>query len=282
MTARLAVFGHPVGHSRSPWIHARFGRDAGIELEYSAEDVAPARFDTTIARFFAAGARGANVTVPHKAAAHALADRLDEAAAEAGAVNTFVPTDQGLLGCNTDGSGLLRDLDRLAAPVAGAHVLVLGAGGAVLGVLGPLLRRQPASIRLCNRTRARAEDAVARFAGIAAAQRVELQAATPETSRADRPFALVLNGTSASLEGTLPALAPGHYDDCELAYDLAYGSDVFTSAAVTAGARRAEDGLGMLVEQAADAFLLWFGDRPETRRVLEDLRNEIAVKDART
>ena len=273
MIHRLAVFGHPVAHSLSPRIHAAFGEAAGIDLAYEAIDPTEAAFEARLRSFLADGALGANVTLPFKERAWALVDRREGDAGASGAVNTVHARRGGaVVGHNTDGTGLLRDLARLGLDPAGLDVCVLGAGGAVRGVLPALLAARPRSLILVNRTRRRADEVVAHFRKAASAAGTALAVAAPEEGLARAP-ALVLNGTSASLAGGLPPMPPDLFAAGPLAYDLAYGSDVFTAEALRRGAARASDGLGMLVEQAAAAFEIWFATRPATEPVLAMLRN---------
>jgi shikimate dehydrogenase len=270
--ARLAVFGHPVAHSLSPRIHAAFGEATGHPLTYAAIDAPVDAFEDRLGRFLADGALGANVTLPFKERAWAFVDRRVGDAEASGAVNTVHRDGSGTaIGHNTDGTGLLRDLGRLGTDPAGLDVCILGAGGAVRGILPALLAARPRSVLLLNRTAARARDLVGHFAAAARAAGVELEAADP-AAPTRRPPALVLNGTSASLGGALPPMPPDLFAAGPLAYDLAYGSDVFTAAARARGAERVSDGLGMLVEQAAAAFEIWFGTFPPTDPVLRVLR----------
>ncbi|MCC7462708.1 MAG: shikimate dehydrogenase [Gammaproteobacteria bacterium] len=268
---RYAVIGHPVAHSRSPRIHALFAAQTGQSLVYERIDAPPAAFPAMTRDFFAGGGRGLSVTLPHKEAAVALCARLTPRAARAHALNTLKAEEDGtLLGDNTDGAGLVRDLEsNLGVGLAGRRILLLGAGGAVRGVLAPLLERAPAEIVIANRTAARARQLAAEFAGGVALHGCGL----------DEPrgvFDLVINGTSASLGGELPALQPGCIGAATTCYDLAYGHEdtVFVRWARLHGAARTVMGLGMLVEQAAEAFWLWRGVRPDTAPVLAALLAE--------
>ena len=269
---RYAVMGNPVQHSLSPLIHAWFAEQTHQALVYEAIEVPLDGFPEAVARFQAEGGRGLNVTVPFKEAAWELADERSARAEEAGAVNTLVLRgDGGRYGDNTDGVGLVRDLERLGWPLAGRRLLVLGAGGAVRGVLGPLLATAPGEVVIANRTLARAEGLVARFAGrgaLAARRFEDLDGAA---------FDVVINGTSASLAGELPPL-PEACVHGACVYDMMYGArpPPFLEWAAQAGARHSADGLGMLVEQAAEAFFVWRGVRPQTAQVLLDLRERLA------
>lgn len=264
MTDRYAVFGHPVAHSKSPSIHTAFARQTGEDLSYEAILAPLDGFAEHLAAFVAAGGRGANVTVPFKEAAHALADRLTPRARLAGAVNTLRFDADGILGDNTDGAGLVADLVRnLGRTLAGTRILLLGAGGAARGVVAPLLDRSPAEFVIANRSVDRAQALAERFGrGVRACGYDTL----------DTPFDLVVNATAASLAGELPPLPPRVFAPGALAYDLMYGQETpFMRFARDHGAAAA-DGLGMLVEQAAEAFFVWRGVRPDTAPVIRSLR----------
>lgn len=264
MTDRYAVFGHPIAHSKSPQIHAAFARQTGQDMTYEAILAPKEGFADSVAAFVAAGGRGANVTVPFKEAAFRLAGRLSPRAERAGAVNTLRFDADGILGDNTDGAGLVADLTRnLGCVLAGKRVLLLGAGGAARGVIEPLLGQQPAAVVIANRTVSRAQDLAALFGhGVRASGFDAL----------DTPFDLVVNATAASLAGELPPLSPRVFGAVTLAYDMMYGRDTpFLDFARSHGAATA-DGLGMLVEQAAEAFYLWRDVRPDTAPVIAALR----------
>jgi shikimate dehydrogenase len=264
MTDRYAVFGHPIAHSKSPQIHAAFARQTGQDMRYEAILAPLDGFADSVAAFIASGGRGANVTVPFKEAAFKLADRLSRRAQHAGAVNTLSFDADGILGDNTDGAGLVADLTRnLHCTIAGKRVLLLGAGGAARGVIEPLLDQQPAALVIANRTVGRAQELAELFGrGVTASGFNDL----------NTPFDLVINATAASLAGELPPLSPALFTKDTLAYDMMYGRDTpFLAFARTQGARTA-DGLGMLVEQAAEAFYLWRGTRPDTAPVIAALR----------
>ena len=266
MTDRYAVFGHPIAHSKSPLIHAAFARQTGQDMTYEAILAPTDGFADSVAQFIAAGGRGANVTVPFKEQAFALANRLSPRAEHAGAVNTLAFDADGIFGDNTDGAGLVADLVRnLRCPLAGKRILLVGAGGAARGVIGPLLDQQPATLVIANRTVSRAQELAEQFGhGIRACGFDGL----------DAPFDLVLNATAASLAGELPPLSPRLFTADTLAYDMMYGRDTpFLAFARTHGAATA-DGLGMLVEQAAEAFYLWRGVRPDTAPVIASLRQD--------
>ena len=261
------VIGNPIGHSKSPEIHARFARQTGQTLTYERLLAPLDDFAGSLRAFLAGGGRGANVTVPFKLQAHALADQLTERARLAGAVNTLKFENGSLLGDNTDGAGLVADIvGNAGVALAGQRILLLGAGGAARGALLPLLEQQPAALVLANRTETKAQQLALEFAAYGT-----LHAASYAELRG--PFDVIINATSASLDAELPPLSPQLLSPATLAYDMMYGpqATVFMQFAQQHGAR-ARDGLGMLVEQAAEAFLLWRGVRPDTAAVLADLR----------
>ncbi len=272
MTDRYAVFGNPIAHSKSPHIHRVFAAQTQQDLTYDALLMPLDDFANAARAFFAEGC-GANVTVPFKEEAFALVDELSERARRAGAVNTVKRLADGrLLGDNTDGAGLLRDLTVNAGlSLRGKRILLLGAGGAVRGVLAPLLAEQPARVVIANRTVAKADALAALFADVGA-----LQASAFDTL--EGPFDLIINGTSASLSGELPPLPAaviraGH----TVCYDMMYSHEptAFNRWAAEQGAARTVDGLGMLVEQAAEAFFVWRGVRPDSAPVLAMLRQSL-------
>ncbi|MCY0388894.1 shikimate dehydrogenase [Robbsia sp. Bb-Pol-6] len=279
---RYAVIGNPVGHSKSPDIHAAFAAATGQRLRYDRLEAPLDGFAATVQAFAAAGGRGLNVTVPFKLEAFALADTLTARAAAAGAVNTLrFQTAEGRIvieGDNTDGAGLVHDLQHnLHCRLAGARILLLGAGGAARGVLLPLLECRPACLAIANRTPARAHELQAHFA--AAAGRLDcLLTAAGTSGPAAARYDVVINATSGSLAGDVPAFAAGAIGPGTLAYDMMYGAEatVFMRHAAALGAT-AHDGLGMLVEQAAESFALWRGVRPDGGAVLARLR---AARDA--
>jgi shikimate dehydrogenase len=269
---RYAVFGHPVAHSKSPRIHLLFAQQCGQAIEYSAIDLEPGQFAEGVEAFRAAGGRGANVTVPFKVDAFELAGQLSDRARQAGAVNTlrFEP-DGSIFGDNTDGAGLVHDLTRnLGVHLKDKSILLLGAGGAVRGVLGPLLRQHPALVVIANRTVARARELAGAFAALGRVEASDFEALK------GRHFDVVINGTAASLGGDVPPLPANLFASRALAYDMMYGekSRPFLDWAATHGAETVTDGLGMLVEQAAESYFLWHGVRPETRPVIQALRRE--------
>ena len=269
MSDRYCVFGNPIGHSRSPAIHRAFAAQCRQDLIYEAMLAPRDGFADAVRRFVADGGRGANVTVPFKEEACLLASRLTDRAKIAGAVNTLVFDGSTVLGDNTDGYGLLRDLTlNLGCQVAGKRVLLLGAGGAARGVTGPLLDTRPAALVVANRTADRARDLAQRF------PRSDSLRGCDYPELAGQSFDLVINATSASLGGQLLPLPEGIFAAGSLAYDMMYGRDQtpFLVLAGSQGAAHLVDGLGMLVEQAAEAFRLWRGMRPDTTPVMAMLR----------
>ena len=266
------VFGHPVNHSLSPFIHGLFARQTGQLMSYRPYDVAPEDFGARVAEFFARGGRGLNVTLPHKIAAVEVAAELTARAAHAAAVNTLAIKGEHILGDNTDGAGLVRDLcDNLGLVITNRRLLVIGAGGATRGILAPLLGLSPTLLVIANRTPARAEALAAAFSDLGQTQGVGFEYLEPE------PFDLVINATSASLSGEMPPIPAGVIGAQTVCYDLAYGrsATAFVHWARQQGCARALQGLGMLVEQAAESFRLWRGVRPATQAVLEVLRERV-------
>ena len=280
---RFAVIGHPIAHSLSPRIHALFATQTGRRLRYSAIDVPPDALAIQVQRFFDEGGRGLNVTVPHKQAVMALLADCSAAARRAGAANTLWRDAAGaLLGDNTDGIGLVRDLrDNLGVAIHARRVLLLGAGGAARGILAPLLAQGPAELLIANRDGARAAALVAGLDGpVRACALAELVDSAPGAGTGTGTYDLILNATAASLTTTLPSLSPSLIGAHSTCYDLAYAQQdtAFVTWARRAGAAAAYDGLGMLVEQAAESFWLWHGIRPQTAPVLAQLRPRIAAR----
>ena len=272
MTDRYAVFGHPISHSKSPVIHRTFAEQTAQDMSYEAILAPLDDFAGSLDAFVAGGGRGANVTVPFKAEAFARATRQTPRARLAGAVNTLVFEADGALGDNTDGVGLLRDITvNLGHSLAGQRVLLLGAGGAARGVIGPLLDAQPESLCVANRTAAKAHGLASHFADFGCG----VLTASDFSGLAGQAFDVVINATSAELGGNSLALPAGLFAANSLAYEMLYGCEesLFARFARTQGAALVADGLGMLVEQAAEAFLLWRGVRPDSAGVLEMLRN---------
>ncbi|KAA0013105.1 shikimate dehydrogenase [Billgrantia pellis] len=270
MTDRYCVFGNPISHSKSPAIHAAFAAQTGEAIEYTAIAASLDDFTGAWHRFMAEGGQGANVTVPFKEEAFRLCDTLSQRAQRAGAVNTLLLGKNGLTyGDTTDGVGLVRDLARHGVNLAGARILVLGAGGAVRGVLEPLLAAGPLRVRIANRTAAKAAALARDFTDLGEVR----GGGFDEVSGL---FDLVINGTSASLAGDLPPLPDDLFATGTTAYDMMYGAEptVFLRWAEARDARTV-DGLGMLVEQAAESFFQWRGKRPDTEPVLAELRRSL-------
>ncbi|HJW23610.1 MAG TPA: shikimate dehydrogenase [Rhodocyclaceae bacterium] len=270
MTDRYAVFGNPIGHSKSPAIHARFAAQTGQDLVYEALLAPLDGFAAAVAEFVAAGGKGANVTVPFKEEAFRLAARRTPRAERAGAVNTLAFGPDGILGDNTDGAGLTRDIEaNLGFPLAGRRVLLLGAGGAARGTIAPLLACRPASLAIANRNAGKAVALAAEFSDLGSIRGGSFE------DLAGQSFDAVINATSASLSGEALPLPAGLFASGSLAYDMMYGKGdtPFLALARRQGAACLADGLGMLVEQAAEAFLLWRGVRPDTAPVMAALRN---------
>jgi len=269
------VVGHPVSHSLSPFIHGMFARETGQAMSYRLYDVSPGEFAAFVAGFFDRGGRGLNITVPHKIAAVEAANELTARAAHAAAVNTLALRDDGtILGDNTDGVGLVRDLcDNLGLVVTNRRVLIIGAGGATRGVLAPLLGLSPTLVVIANRTPDRAASLAAAFSDLGATQGIGFEDVGSE------PFDLIINATSASLSGEMPPVAPGVVGRATVCYDLAYGgaATAFIDWARAHGCAQAVQGWGMLVEQAAESFRLWRGVRPATGTVLMALRERGAA-----
>jgi shikimate dehydrogenase len=265
MAERYAVIGNPVAHSKSPWIHAEFARATGQDIEYGRIEAPLGGFARAVEEFRAAGGRGANVTLPFKDEAFLYCkDSVTDRARVAGAVNTLVFEGERVSGDNTDGAGLLRDLTvNLGRSLAGRRVLLMGAGGAAQGVLGPLAAAGPARLVIANRTAERARALARRFAGALGGGYEEFR---------KEEFDFLINATSAGLAGESPPLARSAFAPGALAYEMVYGRETpFMTLARGCGAAT-HDGTGMLVEQAAESFFVWRGVRPETAPVLAALR----------
>ncbi len=278
MIDRYAVIGNPVAHSRSPWIHARFAEQTQQAMNYERVLGAIGAFSADVTAFIEAGGRGLNVTVPFKLDAYALATTLTPRASAAGAVNTLKAGPNGdILGDNTDGVGLVHDIEsNLGVSLKGARVLLLGAGGAARGVVLPLFDSGLAALSIVNRTASKAELLADHFADAARAANVRFSGGGVESVEAG-PYDVIVNATAGSLHGAIPECDPGSFGPGTLAYDMMYSAEptVFMRHALGLNARPA-DGLGMLVEQAAESFYVWRGVRPETDGVLRALRAEIA------
>jgi len=271
MPDKYAVIGNPVAHSKSPLIHAEFARQTRHDITYTAILAAEDAFEAEAQRFRLQGGRGLNVTLPFKHQAYALTQERTTRAEQALAVNTLIFESGVIRGDNTDGAGLVRDLHtNLGLMLRGRRILLMGAGGASYGVCGPLLDESPAAVIVANRTLEKASALCRHFESIHASGGV-LAARSYEDLRGS-PFDLVINATSAGLVGDMPPLPATVFAPGALAYDMVYGrSTPFLELAKGAGAQTA-DGLGMLVEQAAESFLVWRGVRPDTRPVIEMLR----------
>ena len=268
-TDRYAVFGHPISHSQSPRIHRLFAEQTGQQLIYSAVDVTPETFETSVNEFIQSGGRGLNCTVPLKELAFRRAETLSIRGQRSKAVNTLALLPDGTLyGENTDGIGLTRDLTQnLGIELNGQRILILGAGGATRGILEPLLQSKPRQLDIANRTPNKAIKLASEFADLGPITGGGFQTFAGES------YDIILNATAASLTGELPDLPPGILAQDGTCYDLAYGQQptAFVRWGQKQGARLSVDGIGMLVEQAAEAFLLWRGIRPETTPVLAAL-----------
>ena len=278
MTDKYCVIGNPIAHSKSPDIHAAFALQTGEQIAYERCLAPVDDFAGTVRKLIAQGYRGANVTVPFKLEAAALATRLAERARLAGAVNTLAFVDGEIIGDNTDGPGLVADIVKNAnTPLAGKRVLLLGAGGAVRGVILPILQQGPERIVIANRTRATADALVEHFAG-QVAWAGQLSACNFEDigNQVKAAFDVVINGTSASLSSEMPPVPACAFDNNTLAFDMMYGKtpSPFMDFAARHGAT-ARDGLGMLVEQAAEAFAIWRGVRPATAEILDNMRSKL-------
>jgi shikimate dehydrogenase len=277
---RYAVVGNPVGHSKSPFIHTRFAEQTGEAIEYTRLLAPIDAFVPHVRAFIEAGGRGLNVTVPFKLEAHALATKLSPRAAAAGAVNTLRFEAGEIDGDNTDGLGLVRDIEvNLTTPLKGARILLLGAGGAARGVVLPMLERAPHTLTIVNRTATKASELVNRFSAAAREAGCRLTGGGV-ASMEPGVYDIIINATAGSLDAALPDCDDGAFGSGTLAYDMMYGAQptVFMQHAQTLGARAA-DGLGMLVEQAAESFYVWRGVRPDGAPVLAQLRQMLAAPD---
>jgi shikimate dehydrogenase len=266
---QYGVVGHPVAHSWSPFIHGMFAKATAQNLVYRLFDITPDNFRREALRLFTNGVRGLNITLPHKQAAAELVNQLTPRAERAQAVNTIAFfEDTALLGDNTDGLGLIADLERnLGMVLADKRVLILGAGGAVRGVLGPLLERDLRALVIANRTPERARKLATEFADLGTISGCGF------ADIEGPPYDLIVNATAASLQGEMPDLPVGLVGEATVCYDMAYGRGhtPFTLWAKSLHAARTTKGWGMLVEQAAESFLLWRGIRPDTQSVLQAL-----------
>ncbi|KMQ80518.1 Shikimate 5-dehydrogenase I alpha [Candidatus Burkholderia pumila] len=278
MKDQYAVIGNPIEHSKSPWIHAKFAEQTGEPIEYGRILGPLGGFVAEAQRFMEAGGRGMNVTVPFKLDAHAFADMLSPRVAAAGAVNTLSFDENGVRGDNTDGVGLVRDIEvNLSVSLKGARILLLGAGGAARGVVLPIFDRAPAALTIVNRTAAKAHQLVNQFAQNATESNVRFNGGGADGAEAGGQYDVVINATAGSLDAALPDCDDNAFGPGTLAYDMMYSPKptVFMQHAQTFGARAA-DGLGMLVEQAAESFFIWRGVRPDGDSVLRELRGTLS------
>ncbi len=276
MTDRYLVLGHPIAHSQSPKIHALFAQQTQQDMAYEALDVAPGTLPDVLERVIVQeGVVGMNVTVPYKTEAFELCDMVSPRARRAGAVNTLLFHVDTLRGDNTDGVGLMRDLQNLDFDLEEKRILILGAGGAVRGILEPILRKTIDGLWIANRSVEKAEALVKEFVDLAT---TSVEALSFEVLAEQQPFDAVINATSASLSGELPPLPEGLFAEGAWAYDLMYAAQPtpFMQWATAHGARVA-DGLGMLVEQAAESFSIWRGVRPQTASVIEAIRAQLSA-----
>lgn len=268
--------GNPINHSLSPVLHAYFAAQCGIDMDYGRLLV-EGPFADCADRFFAAGGRGANITLPCKLEAFAYADQLSDNARQAGAVNTLKKEEDGsITGFNTDGPGFIRHLQYLNYPLQGASVLIIGAGGAAKGILRPLLSEQPQRVVIVNRTAQRALELAARDADsrVSGCSFADLRA-HPQY------FDLIINASSSSINGVLPEVSDNCLAQAAAVYDLMYspaGNTIFTDHCSALGVSRCSDGFGMLVGQAVLSFKIWTGIEPDFAQSLQDLRRQLAAR----
>jgi shikimate dehydrogenase len=269
MTDRYGVMGYPVSHSRSPVIHRLFAAQTGQDIQYELLQVPPKKLAAAIAQFGRTGGKGLNITVPHKAEVARLVDELSERASTAGAVNTVVFREDSMFGDNTDGVGLMRDLqENHDLKLKGRNILILGAGGATRGIVSPLLEAEPGSIVIANRTFPKARALADHFANEG-----PVNACRFEDVRSLPIYDLIINATSAGLKGEIPPYPEEAVHPATFCYDLSYSASPtpFALWAARHGAAKAAMGWGMLVEQAAESFYIWRGIRPDTAPVLKQL-----------
>lgn len=275
MTDLYAVFGNPINHSKSPHIHRQFAEQTGQDMHYTKQLVNEGEFEQTVKTFFAQGGKGLNITVPFKLNAFDFAQKLTARAERAGAVNTLaVLSDGRILGDNTDGIGMVHDMHNIGWELEGKRILILGAGGAVRGILQPLLEEKPAQVVIANRTQSKAEELAKNFHDLGDVQAKSFEQLSGTT------FDVVINGTSASMQGELPPLPDNLLAANACCYDMMYGAEptIFLRWAKDFGAAKVADGLGMLIGQAAEAFYLWRQIRPEVVPVITAMRRQIAEK----
>ena len=266
---RYGVMGYPISHSRSPVIHRLFALQTGQNMQYELLRVSPEKLETAVRQFQRTGGKGLNVTVPHKSEVAKLVDQMSERASTAGAVNTIAFRGSEVYGDNTDGIGLLRDLSvNLGLHLEGANILILGAGGATRGIIGPLLEMQPAGLRIANRTLGKAQALADHFES-----QGPITACRFNVVPVGEPYDLIINATSAGLQGDTPPYPEAAISENTICYDLSYGLNPtpFSIWAREHGAAKSVMGWGMLVEQAAESFNLWRGIRPDTAPVLKQM-----------
>lgn len=267
---KLGVVGHPIAHSKSPLIHGEFAKQLGIKIEYERYDIKPRYFDRFISDFFAGGGHGLNITLPHKESAFLLSKPATEKVSLAKAVNTLNIDKNGeLTGNNTDGAGLVRDLTvNHGVDISQKKILILGAGGAVRGILPALIEMKPGTITVSNRTMEKAE-----ILKMELAKHFSITTLPYDELGADR-FDLIINGTSMGIDGQMPNVSSAVLEETTVCYDLMYGAEptVFVQWGREKHAALSVDGLGMLVEQAAESFLIWTGQRPDTTAIYQSLR----------
>jgi len=267
---RYGVMGYPVSHSRSPVIHRLFALQTGQDLQYELLQVSPEKLEPALRQFQSTGGRGLNITVPHKSEVSRLVDQLSERASTAGAVNTLTFKDGEILGDNTDGFGLLRDLVvNLGLLLENSNILILGAGGATRGIVAPLLEMRPASLRIANRSLDKAQVLSEHFS-----RSGPVTACRFNVVPVSEPYDLIINATSAGLRGEAPPYPAAAVSEKTVCYDLSYGlkPTPFSTWAREHGAAESVMGWGMLVEQAAESFRIWRNVRPDTTEVLKHMR----------
>ena len=277
MIDRYAVIGNPISHSKSPFIHAEFAKQTGQDLHYGTVLAPLDGFVAEVQAFVKKGGRGLNVTLPFKLEAFELATEKSPRALDAGAINTLKFIGNSIIGDNTDGVGLVRDITQnLAFPIRGKRILLIGAGGAARGVIYPLLQEEPQSLTIANRTIATAAALVSRYFEISYFKRTQLSAVSFAELKGAQ-FDLVINASSASVKGESLPLPADIFARGSLAYEMMYGKGrtPFMQFARDDGAGKVADGMGMLIEQAAESFLIWRGVRPDTRTVFTKLKNSL-------
>ncbi|MEF1288223.1 shikimate dehydrogenase [Vibrio sp. M260118] len=268
---KYAVFGNPISQSKSPFIHTLFARQTNQNLEYTAKTAPPEEFAAAAEAFFAEGGKGCNITAPFKEQAFQFADRLTERAKLAGAVNTLKKLDDGeIIGDTTDGAGLVQDLLAMQVELKDARILLIGAGGAARGVIQPLLEQNPQQLVITNRTYSKAQQLAEMFESFG-------NISATLMDNVGQAYDVVINASSSGLHGDLPAISADIFDANSTCYDMVYGKGVtrFNQWALDNGAAKAFDGLGMLVGQAAESFMLWRGLRPGTKQILRELRKNL-------